>query len=90
MKFFPDLGILVLQILAFLQGAFVLGNMDTSRKDLSIRNVALLWKLSTASVPFLDYYVYLNEINVTLHVVIFETSKPPVLEENEVINYIEN
>ncbi|XP_035700428.1 uncharacterized protein LOC118433014 [Folsomia candida] len=84
MKFFPDLGILVLQILAFLQGAFVLGNMDTSRKDLSIRNVALLWKLSTASVPFLDYYVYLNEINVTLHVVIFETSKPPVLEENEI------
>ncbi|OXA36685.1 hypothetical protein Fcan01_28556 [Folsomia candida] len=41
-------------------------------------------KLSTTSVPYLDLYVGLNEINVTLHVVMFETSKRPVLEGNEI------
>lgn len=89
MKILLPLGILVVQILTFFQVSFVLGNIDANRpKDLTIRNVALLWKLSTTSVPYLDLYVGLNEINVTLHVVMFETSKRPVLEGNEVItNY---
>ncbi|OXA39542.1 hypothetical protein Fcan01_25604 [Folsomia candida] len=80
MKILLPLGILVVQILTFFQVSFVLGNIDANRpKDLTIRNV-LLWKLSTTSVPYLDLYVGLNEINVTLHVVMFETSKRPVLE----------
>ncbi|OXA36684.1 hypothetical protein Fcan01_28555 [Folsomia candida] len=41
-------------------------------------------EIVNTSVPYLDLYVGLNEINVTLHVVMFETSKRPVLEGNEI------
>ncbi|XP_035701846.1 uncharacterized protein LOC118433728 [Folsomia candida] len=84
MKFLPHLGIFAAQILTFFQVAFVLGNIDAPGQHLSIRNVALLWKLSTASVPYLDFNVSLNEINTTLHIFMFKMSKPPVLEENEI------
>lgn len=88
MKFLPHLGIFAAQILTFFQVAFVLGNIDAPGQHLSIRNVALLWKLSTASVPYLDFNVSLNEINTTLHIFMFKMSKPPVLEENEVSRYM--
>lgn len=82
MKLFNFLRNLVAITLIAIQSHYV----NSQPVELLVRHVILEWKLSNVGYPYLDIYVDFFEPNLTIHSVLFQMSKKPVLDDfNEVI-----